>query len=145
MKRKIMIDTQVLDYIYDNNIDLLNYQDNFYITSVQFSEIKNINQISKINKKNYIISLFESWIFKQLPVKKYFWNDELFWDDKDLFLDNMSDNYCKIFKFNIRDREDAMIYESCKDNWINIIITSDKKFSKKIDWINIIAPENYFI
>lgn len=123
MMGKYMLDTNCFDYLLDNNINIftLSLQGFFYTTNVQYSEILNIPV--DVRRKS-LLNIYQALPQEKLLLRSGLWIDDLKWDDKQIWLDNLSQEFKQLSKGKLKRAKDALIAELAKINDI-IFVSSD--------------------
>jgi hypothetical protein len=126
-----MLDTNIYDLLLHSNIDTGGWsqQANFYITNIQISEIKNIPDA---DKQTRIFKLIEVLNPKKLNLVSGIWLDDIYWDDEQPWIDNVSDDCLKLKGNTLDAWKDAHIGEIALNNGMTLI-TNDGNFRKKAD------------
>ena len=128
-----MFDTNIYDLIFDKgiNLNLIKNKGQFYITNVQLSEIKNIANESR---KTKLLKIIEDLNQIQVNLESGIWLDDLFWDDNQIWIDNISDSCQTLLgnAINSHRWKDALIGEVAKRHSLTLI-TNDNRFKQRAE------------
>ena len=135
---KYFLDTNVFDFIIDNNIDIvaLQLRGTFYTSNIQESEIKNTKNIDKLNK---LLKAYNSLKQEKLLLSSGIWLDDLYWDDEQPWVDEIGEIAIKLIG-NTKKKpwKDALMGEIAKLNNL-VLVTNDDKLLKRASLHNIKA------
>ena len=139
-KPKYIFDTNVFDFILDNNIDISAIKElgTLYTTNVQFSEL---SKIPDEDRRNKLLEIYDRLESIKITLKSGIWIDDLRWDDEQPWVDAISEE-CENLTGNSINKpwKDALIGEVAKLEGV-ILVTNDSGFISKARTNNISVIE----